>query len=423
MNPKKRLLISASAALMLSTAVMSSETLLGKEDVLKGVTASAETTSSTEETWSTKTYIDSTNNFNVKINGTGSKATEGQITGWISQNKKPSDLEIPDKLTVNVDGVNIDVAVTSIGESAFSNKNIKTVTIPASVKEIGESAFLSCFLLEKVSFADGLCLETIEMKTFKDCFVLKGITLPDSVKSVKNEAFEGCMYLSDVTLSDNIKVICDKAFEGCSGLKSIDLKSVEIIGEAAFSNTNIGGELIIPESVKEIGNNAFRDTIYNGDEDKNNIETLIIPETVESVGSHAFCGCNISELTINGSPVIENGAFSCSKITEVTINGSPQLGTSAFSSCEKLKNITIGENCQPEFGTSVFSCCANLTTINGQDVVIVYSDDRMPEINSVFKELVEQDIFAASGFWDIYAKEYAKRIVAQETTPEMSDVK
>lgn len=82
----------------------------------------------------------------------------------------------------------------------------------------------------------GKNLEWLGSKVFGGCEQLKSITIPGTVKEIKDETFWGCSSLVIVTLGSGLEKIGVDAFKECTKLKSI----------------------IIPASVKEIGDNAFK---------------------------------------------------------------------------------------------------------------------------------------------------------------------
>ena len=151
----------------------------------------------------------------------------------------PDNVIIPDKIKSG----NVDYAVTSIGESAFSwYESLVSITIPESVTSIGERAFYDCSNLGTVTFAEGSKLESIGGSAFRET-VITSITIPESVTSIGDYAFFNCTYLGTVTFAEGSKL--------------------ESIGESAFEETVITS-ITIPESVMSIGGLAFFNCTYLG---------------------------------------------------------------------------------------------------------------------------------------------------------------
>ena len=214
--------------------------------------------------------------------------------------------------------VTIGNSVTSIGESAFHNcSGLTSITIGNSVTEIGYYAFDGCSSLTSVTIPTFAIRyipktnlqtvvitsgDTIGEKAFDDCSSLTSIVIPDSVTSIGSSAFDGCRGLTSVTIGNSVTSIGDSAFHNCSSLTKIYYtgEMVKWCGISGLSNlmrsgitlyingVEITGELVIPDSVTEIGNSAF--SYCSG------LTSVTIPDSVTSIGYAAFKGC--SGLTI-----------------------------------------------------------------------------------------------------------------------------
>nr|WP_325231718.1 leucine-rich repeat domain-containing protein [uncultured Oscillibacter sp.] len=97
-----------------------------------------------------------------------------------------------------------------------------------------------------------------------------------------------------------------------------------------------GGDVVIPEGVKAIGERAFYGC--------KSLESVIIPEGVTEIGGFAFRGCT--------------------ELRKVTVPESVKMiGRYAFADCESLKNLTIPGRVK-EIGKSAFSYCSDLIMPN-----------------------------------------------------------
>lgn len=139
--------------------------------------------------------------------------------------------ENPNYVVYNHDIYNHDLTVF-VYKTAWM---LETVTIPASVKEIGEGAFYSAYV-NRVVFEEGSALEAIDEKAFYWCEI-KSITLPKTLRVIKEDAFSHCQELRTVNFEDGICLerIEERAFADCYQLYSISLpSSVKFIGTGAF---------------------------------------------------------------------------------------------------------------------------------------------------------------------------------------------
>ena len=228
--------------------------------------------------------------------------------------------------------------LTMIGQDAFNSKSTLTsVTFPASLKTIGASAFCGCSQLSSLTFAEDSQLETIEGDAFNGTSISGELTLPASLKTIKRYAFNATN-ITAVTIPASVTSIGSYAFNGCSGLKTLTFaegSQLETIGDHAFSETTILGELTLPASLESIGEYAFYATT---------LTAVTIPASVKSIGSWAFNKCSgLASLTFaEGSQLktIGGDAFSGTLISgELTLPASLEsIGEYAFGGC-KLTNV------------------------------------------------------------------------------------
>lgn len=131
-------------------------------------------------------------------------------------------------------------SVLIIGAFLFVNHQLNTFTYEYELLDDGTYAIQS---VEKGKYAKKLVIpDTYEGK---------------SVSTIKSGVFEANSQLEEIVVPESVKTIESRAFYGCENLVTLDLGSVERIGEEAFANCSNLQEVFIPESVKELGNSAF----------------------------------------------------------------------------------------------------------------------------------------------------------------------
>ena len=130
------------------------------------------------------------------------------------------------------------------------------------------------------------------------------------------------------------------------------------IGDYAFADSNFTS-IIIPDSVKSIGDNAF--------EDCKSLESVVMPDSVAEIGRSAFRYCRSLENIVipDGITSIGDRAFSyCRSLESIVIPDSvKEIGAEAFSYCSSLETVTIGNGLETA-GTVIFNSCRNLRTVN-----------------------------------------------------------
>lgn len=159
----------------------------------------------------------------------------------------------------DIQKVEIESGVTSIGEFAFANtSNLSEIIIPEGVTSIGSDAF-SYSGLTSIVLPESLT--TVGNTAFAGSSLTE-ITLPDSVVSIGESVFEDCKSLVGINLSNGLTNIPSGAFAGCVSLASIDIPdNITSIGSSAFFNTGLKS-VTVPEAVTQIGENALG---YEGD--------------------------------------------------------------------------------------------------------------------------------------------------------------
>ena len=301
-----------------------------------------------------------------------------------------------------------------IGEYAFVDSDITEITLHDNISAIGEYAFRDCTILENIENWDGVktisnyafynCtsldgillpneLTTIGNYAFYNCTSLGEISFPDSVTSIGKSAFEGCSKFSKLSLnSNNITVINESTFKNCGELTEVSIGSsitsinknafdnckklttvniavdsnsnLETIGNYAFSSCESLKTLNIPNTIKNIGDYAFKDCVeYNGGSDN----TFVLPDSVTSIGVGCFQNSGIIKLELGeGSKLekIQNYAFyGCEKLEYIDISKPTKLnsiGISAFNGCKKLLNLLYLPNNLEHIYDYAFNGCSNI---------------------------------------------------------------
>ncbi len=92
--------------------------------------------------------------------------------------------------------------VQSIEAKAISNVfALESVTLPQSLKDIKDSAFSTNVKLTSVNFSEGL--ETIDFSAFRHCTALSSFSLPDTLTDIDSWAFEDTAYYNDESNWEN----------------------------------------------------------------------------------------------------------------------------------------------------------------------------------------------------------------------------
>lgn len=196
-------------------------------------------------------------------------------------------------------GFEFDVETCAITKDIQENRT--DLVIPEKVKVDGK-----VYTVKAVGEDEGWRSKNIlgiKAKDAKETSKYKSITLPDTIEEIKDNAFEGVFYRNEV------------------------------------------GNIVFPDSLKKIGERAFRD---------NKFKKLTIPDNVETVGEAAF----------ENSEALE----------EVTFQGAQtEIGVVTFKNSNKLKKVTLPKELKV-IGGGVFTDCSSLNQIDiPKTVTIIYS--------------------------------------------------
>lgn len=250
------------------------------------------------------------------------------------------------------------------------NKSLKKVVIPESAQEIGENAFRNCIGIEEIIFAKNI--RKIDRWAFNGCAGLKKVIFQENegIKEIGDEAFRGCTALEELELPEGIQYL-GYGFIGGTQIKSIKIPStIQSCGasngmrEGALSGAAKLEEVIISDGAQYVPGNICCNYIEN-----TSIKKIVIPESVKSIGENAFQNCAGIEEIIFGKNIneISREAFrGCTGLKKVifqesdeTEKSSISIGYNAFNGCTSLETLTLSSNIGA-IGDEAFLCCSNL---------------------------------------------------------------
>lgn len=127
--------------------------------------------------------------------------------------------------------------------------------------------------------------------------------------------------------------------------------SVKNIEKRAFGNCfGFSGELVIPDSVVSVGEEAFYQCPFSSLKLSNNLTTI-------SKGTFYYCDSLKGEVVLPDSvTTINDNAFKmCWFLTKFTFSASvTTIGNQVLNSCQRLTEIVVLSTTPPTLGTAVF---------------------------------------------------------------------
>ncbi len=294
--------------------------------------------------------------------------------------------------------VTVPDGVKKIGKGAFHfNNYVQKVLLPDTVTEIDISAFRDC---DNLTAVEGGSLVRIQENAFSSSLI-REIDL-SKVKIIEWGAFWGCEMLDEANL-EAVEVLGDYAFYGCENLRTVTgLARLREIGSSVFNDTPLrrkysgdeakdalwitngillmghhsAGRVVIPDYVTRIAPDAF----CSSDSDDpyiNRLETVIIPDSVTEIGDNAFAYCrNLTTVRMEDS-VTKIGADvfkNCQKLTDIRLSNALTDIDPVFSYCEALEHLTLPAALE-KLGKDAFSYCANLKTLTIPPQLKDFGDD------------------------------------------------
>ena len=320
----------------------------------------------------------------------------GECTATAGYDSEEGASDITIKATVQHNGKTYSITAIDIGDHEFSYSPIEKLTIKdnAKLKSLPEYCLLSCDRLTEVTLGEGL--EGLGEGTFFGCTSLNIVNLPSTLSTIGDSTFMDCSSLTEIRLPPGLFDIGLSVFSGCTSLSSITVdesnghyssdadgvlfnKDKTVLIRYPLART--GASYVVPDSVGEIGDDAFNCSLH--------LTTVTFPDGLTSIGDSAFSFAGLASAVLpSGLTSIGEGAFFKAKLTELTIPGGvTSIGNGILSGCP-LESITVEGGTVPDrfcenvgtlmtanigatmIGSSAFKGCKNLSTLSLSDGLV-----------------------------------------------------
>jgi len=287
----------------------------------------------------------------TKYNGKG-----GEIT-------IPSDIKIVGKEVFmnnnTVTAVTFSEGVEEIEDSAFEGcESLKRVYIPKSLTRFNSAAFMNAgveevYITDLVSWCDSYFSYATAnplgcgADLYLNGELVRDLVIPEGIESICSSAFLRCKSIKSVTFPDSVEKVWD-SFEGCKNLETIRYGNGLTFEAGAYKYCDNIKEVYIDsiESWCQILFNGWVDetplhsgaTLYIGGQPT---VDLVIPDSIKKIGNNAFYGCKT--------------------LKSVSFPDGIDIGYDAFAECEKLQIIEFRGN--GNFDTDAFKACSSLIAV------------------------------------------------------------
>ncbi|MBQ3960160.1 MAG: leucine-rich repeat protein [Muribaculaceae bacterium] len=267
-----------------------------------------------------------------------------------------NDVNIPDK--VEHDGK--PYSVTRIAARAFEDAQMQTLTISSAITEIGPRAFMNSSLAIATLNEAGDVPLTIADSAFMGCRYLYTVSLPERLESIGADAFKRCN-LENLVIPRSVKSMGNSAFSQNYNLMSVEFetgRSVPVaLGTDLFSNCVELNTVTLPEGVAMLPPRTFMNTGFT---------EFTIPATLDTIGVQCFGSCGNLE-TVNCEEggthpfIIQDSAFSeCISMYHFDMpKRTKSLGDYAFYNNNQMTMFLVRENVET-IGEYAFGHCSSM---------------------------------------------------------------
>lgn len=261
-----------------------------------------------------------------------------------------------------------------IGDYAFANlKNVAEIVLSPEVTSIGYKAFLNCANLEDLTMP----LLYVNYNTMQDArnscqgyyYGLPG-SVDDYHDDYNGKTFRlhinggGIYYGAGNDKNwEHAGTILGKGFGGrifqlCKGIGEVTIDNITVIPQFAFKECTNLKKVTIGGAVQNIMAGAFTDS---------GIEEIVIPDSVKEIGEYwlAEWSDGATFRYFGYSTSSGNVFLNCQNLKRVVIgNGVENIPAYMFADCTSLEEVTIGENVRFVDNRAFYNCNDTFKVIN-----------------------------------------------------------
>lgn len=174
----------------------------------------------------------------------------------------------------------------------------------------------------------------------KDDIINGKIYLPDDLKVIEDFAFAELEELEEIIIPDSVTQIGKSAFKNCKALKNVKLSNkLHLLDDFAFSGCESLEEITIPTSLHYFSNGVFSNCY--------NLKTINYHDNINYIDDLAFYNCKNLNFTLppNITSIGRMALMGCESIKEIHIPKNVDcIEVGALALMSSLEKITVEEN-------------------------------------------------------------------------------
>lgn len=324
-----------------------------------------------------------TNNKNsfVSVNLATKPITTIKPNASVGSNLEKEEVPKEIELIVSLEEIENNQYIFPIGKTkeeyviAVFNEDYTEVTIKNNVKDDGDGKikdwekakidenpiYLHASTLNSIKIESGIT--DIGSYMFYKCNKLIGsLELPNTIKNIGEYAFSNSSISGELILPVGLENLYRQCFYKCTNLTGIKLpSSLKLIDYGAFGNcTGLKGSLIIPDNVTTIGRAAFYAC--------KGLTSLTLGENLITIDEQAFRDCSglkTIEFGKNLKTIAAQAFYKCTSLKQKLIlpETVEVIGQSAFNGCVNLIDELYIPKSVKSIGKWAFDNCKNITAL------------------------------------------------------------
>ena len=221
---------------------------------------------------------------------------------------------------------------------SFGYTAISKFEIPEGIIKTPDYYLTGCYLIKNINLPTSL--KTISQYSFARMSI-ETITIPEGVTSLENHVFEFSTNLTEIILPSSLKILGESTFENCGIKELIIPDGIERIPKKCFYKCSKLTNIIFPSSLNEIGDLSFGGEINFDFCTCNKITTIKIPEGVTKIGISCFeNSTHLTQIILPSSlKKIGDYAFANTSIEELKLPINVKMNINITYKCNNIKSL------------------------------------------------------------------------------------